>query len=454
MVTIMTTAANAALPHEWAIQGATGTIAMIDTKSTEGCKRALDMMLTQRGDACAEVERVLAADPGCVFGHCLRAALIVRAESAAPRSQLAESIAAIEAACPDIGDLAHRHAIAGRTWLNGDSARAAELYSAILTEWPHDVVALSVAQALDFHLGQRRRMRDRIARVLPHWSADVPGYASVLAMYGFALEENGQYRRAEKCARRALALDPGHPGAIHVVTHVMEMQGRVQAGLAFLAGSESSWGKGTGLSVHLAWHRALFHLDANQARFALAIYDEKIATAGDSDMSALADGSALLWRLQLQDIDVGDRGRQLADRWARLDLSNARVFFVVHAIMAFAVAGRSAAAMRLAEGLPITGMNEASSPIPEEALAWPLGDALLAFARGDYAACVERLKRVRRIAHRCGGSLAQCDVIHLTFTEAALRARKTGLARVLIAERTAHRPASWLNRLLWRRLAA
>jgi hypothetical protein len=28
----------------------------------------------------------------------------------------------------------------------------------------------------------------------------MPGYASVLAMYAFALEENGQYRRAEKFA--------------------------------------------------------------------------------------------------------------------------------------------------------------------------------------------------------------------------------------------------------------
>jgi hypothetical protein len=39
---------------------------------------------------------------------------------------------------------------------------------------------------------------------------------------------------AEKMARRVLALDPQHPGAIHVVVHVMEMQGRAREGLAFL----------------------------------------------------------------------------------------------------------------------------------------------------------------------------------------------------------------------------
>ena len=86
--------------------------------------------------------------------------------------------------------------------------------------------------------------------------------------------------------------------------------------------------------------------------------------------------------------------------------------------------------MRLAEALPSSQGNEASR-LPEDALAAPLCEALLAFANRDYAACVIWLKRVRHIAHRCGGSLAQCDVIHLTLTEAALRAQQARLARAL-----------------------
>jgi hypothetical protein len=270
-------------------------------------------------------------------------------------------------------------------------------------------------------------------------------------MYAFALEENGQYRRAEKIARRALALDPGHPGAIHVIAHVMEMQGRVHDGLRFLAAVESAGGERTGLSVHLAWHRALFHLDASDPETALAIYDAQIATAGSGDMAVLADAAALLWRLQLQDVDVGERWRLLANRWAMHDLAEARPFYVVHAMMAFVAADRPAAAMRLAEALPSSRGNE-SSRLPEDALARPMCEALLAFANGDYAASVIWLKRVRHIAHRCGGSLAQCDLIHLTLTEAALRARKAQLARALVAERAAQKPASRLNRRLQQRL--
>jgi hypothetical protein len=415
-------------------------------------RRALDMLLTHRGDAFAEVERVLAEDGGSVFGHCLRAALIVRADSAAARPTLAASIAAIELACPDTSDPAFRHAMAARAWLNGEPALAVTLYDAILIDWPHDVLALAVANALDFHLGRRRTMRDRIVKLLPHWTAEMPGYASILAMYAFALEENGQYRSAERIARQALRFDPGHPGAIHAIAHVMEMQGRVRDGLAFLGAVESAWGHDTELSVHLAWHRALFHLDANDPGGALAIYDAGIATAGSADMAALADGSALLWRLQLQNIDVGERWRLLADRWAKGNLVEARPFYVVHAMMAFVAAGLPAAAMRLAEALPSAQGNEASSLPPENALAAPLCEALLAFSRKDYSVCVEWLQRVRHIAHRCGGSLAQCDVIHLTLTEAALRARQARLARALVAERTARKPASRLNRLLKERL--
>lgn len=416
------------------------------------CELALELLLTHRGNPSAEIERVLASDPECVFAHCLRAALMVLADNTAGRSMVAESVTFIEAATAS-HERTHRHAVAARAWLEGNSTLAAERYGAIVIDWPRDVLALVVAHALDFRLGQRRILRDRIAQVLPAWDAAAPGYASVLAMYAFGLEENGEYDRAEKTARRALSLDPQHPAAIHVISHVLEMQGRTREGLAFLADTEPAWGEGTGFSVHLAWHKALFHLDALDPHAALAVYDAQITKPGAYDISVLADASALLWRLQLRSIEVGTRWRALADRWETQSLTGVRPFFVVHAMMAFAAAGRTTAAARLLEALPQIPSGALPSP-PEQALAAPFCEGLLAFARSDYAACVDWLVRVRHIADRCGGSLAQCDLIHLTFTEAALRARKARLARALVAERAAQKPASLLNQLLKQRLVA
>src|SRR5262249_45510559 len=297
------------------------------------------------------IERVLAEDPRSLFGHCLRAALIVRNDDTTARSTLAASIAAVEATCSDPNDPARRHAAAARAWLDATPALALERYGATAIDCARDILARAVAHSLDFRLGRRRMLRDRVAQVLPEWEATAPNYASLLAMYAFGLEENGQYRRAEKMARRALALDPGHLGAIHVVAHVLEMQGRATEGLAFLAATESAWMiEGTGFSVHLSWHRALFHLDANNSEPALATYDLQIANAQTSDVSALADASALLWRLELRNIDTGGRWRQLADRRGTQTPAGARPLYVVDAAKAVAATGRTPPPGRLVEG--------------------------------------------------------------------------------------------------------
>ena len=415
------------------------------------CEQALDLMLTHRGDPSSEIERVLAEDPGFVFAHCLRAALIVRADADAARPALAESLAAIEAACPDMNDPACRHAAAARAWLDGNQALASERYGTIVVDRPRDVLALMVAHALDFRLGRRPMLRDRVAQVLPEWKPATPGYASVLAMYAFGLEENGQYRRAEKLARRALTLDPRHPGAIHVIAHVMEMQGRAR-GPRVPCRDRAGLDRGHWFLSPSGMDRALFHLDADDPDAALAVYDTMIAKGSGLDMSVLADASALLWRLRLRGIEVGERWRPLADRWEAHSLAGARPFYVVHALIAFASTGRSAATVVALQALRHADPVGTALSLPEEALAQPLCEALLAFASGDYASCVKSLTRVRHIAHRCGGSLAQCDLIHLTLTEAALRARKAQLARALVSERAAQKPASRLNRRLQQRL--
>ncbi len=417
-----------------------------DPGTIRGCEDALRLMHTHRGHPLAVIEATLAADPNCVPAHCLRAAHVVAAGDLESREALASSVAAIEAAVPAAGDRMRRHALAANAWLAGDPSGAIERYGSIVIDDPHDIIALTVAHALDFRLGRRRMLRDRVAQILPDWSPSMPGYASVLAMYAFGLEENGQYRRAEAVARRALELDPGHPAALHAIAHVLEMKGRARDGLAFLAATEPEWVTGTAYSVHLAWHQALFHLDADDPAAALAVYDARIATAWDS-MPALADASALLWRLQLRGDDVGSRWEPLADRWQTERLAGARPFYAAHALMALAAASRDEPASAVIDLLRAT----TTVVVPEDALALPLCEALLAFARRDYPACIDGIARVRHLSHQCGGSVAQCDLIHLTLTEAAFRARRARLARALAAERAAQKPGSLLNRILLRR---
>jgi hypothetical protein len=208
----------------------------------------------------------------------------------------------------------------------------------------------------------------------------------------------------------------------------MEMQGRFQEGLAFLAATEPGW-RDTSFSVHLAWHRALFHLAADDTQSALAVYDAQIAEP--RFMSELADASALLWRLQLRGCATANRWPRLADSWETQELAGARNFYIAHAMMAFAAAGRTAATQRIFDLLRPADTNGALARHSDDALIVPLCRGLLAFARGDYASCVEWLRGVRRIAYQCGGSLAQCNVIRLTLVEALKRLDKAPLTRSL-----------------------
>ena len=174
-------------------------------------------------------------------------------------------------------DRERRHAAAAGAWLARNPRRAARLYGELVIDYPRDIVALQLAHAFDFHLGRREMLRDRIAAVLPRWSVRMPGYGFLLTLYAFGLEENGVFERAEATAREALVHSPGNPGAIHVIAHVMDMQGRPAAGVATLGATMSDWAEGTAFSVHNAWHLALFHIDLDEADEALAIYDERIA---------------------------------------------------------------------------------------------------------------------------------------------------------------------------------
>jgi hypothetical protein len=55
---------------------------------------------------------------------------------------------------------------------------------------------------------------------------------------------------------------------------------------------------------------------------------------------------------------------------------------------------------------------------------------------------------------RCGGGQAQCDLLHLTLVESALRSGHTAMARSLVAGRIALRPHSVFSRHLMARVGS
>jgi tetratricopeptide (TPR) repeat protein len=418
-----------------------------DPLSLEYFEQALASLFRSDGSAIPVIEHAIERDPAFVAGHCLRAGALVLSGSDTHTAALAVSIAAIERN-PRANERERRHATAARHWLDGDVTRAARLYGELLRDYPRDRLALLVAHGLDFRLGQRDMLRDRIARVLPHWDARDAEYGYVLGMHAFGLEETGDYDGALAAARRSLELVPDNVAAIHVIAHVLEMRGPPDKGIAWLRGTQPIWIGNAGFRIHLAWHLALFQLDADAAGDALATYDDLIAPQLDGGNNGLVDASALLWRLQLRGTRSQRRWREVTGLWMRQRTIGNRAFDLVHAVMALAASKQHALARQLAKRLKSDVVLRARSGNEELALAEPLIAAIMSFCRGDYDGAVESISAIRAAVDRCGGSVAQCDLIHLTLLEAALRGQRKRLARTLADERAVRKPASGLNRWL------
>jgi tetratricopeptide (TPR) repeat protein len=418
-------------------------------------ERATTLTASYFLDPLAEVDRALAQDPDFAMAHCLRAGLAVMSSEKGATPMLADSLAALERCRGAINDRERAHAAAARAWLAGDFARSIELYGRVLHQYPRDLIALQVAHIGDFLLGQSQTLRDRVAQVLPQWSEEVPGYSYVLGMYAFGLEETNLYERAEETGRRALDLDRRDAWAVHAVTHVLEMQGRTAEGITWLTSRSSDWAPGNGFAFHNWWHLALFHLELGENQRALEIYDRSIRPQATQVAFENVDASALLWRLGLRGVDVGNRWQALVEGWAPLAGDGFYAFNDVHALMAFIGAGRADLVERVVGTMTATaraGQGDNATTTREVGL--PLARALVAFSRGAYQDCLEELLAVRQRVQRFGGSHAQRDVVHLTLVEAALRAGQTALARALSNERIALKPDSPFNRLLAARARA
>lgn len=404
------------------------------------------------GDPLATIDRALAEAPAMSIAHTLRAWLhLLGTEAPALATAREEAEAAVRHAGTE-RERMHAQAaglVAGGRWR--DAARLLEDLSA---RHPRDLLALQAGHQLDFFTGDSRMLGDRIARVRPHWNDAMPGHHAVLGMHAFGLEETGDYAQAERTGRRAIELQPRDTWAWHAVAHVHEMRNAPKEGIAWLEPNVEHWSRDSFFAVHNWWHLALFRLEQDRHDDVLAMYDASIGGPGSGVVLDMIDQSALLWRLALRGVDVGDRWQALAERWGPHADAGNYAFNDLHAMMAFASAGRADLAARLREtqraALAADGDNRAFTAEVGE----PATRAVQAFVAGDFAAVVALLRPMRSHAHRFGGSHAQRDLLDLTLIEAALRGGDRPLAAALAAERASMRPTSPLAQRFVQRAAA
>jgi len=415
--------------------------------------RAITKLNAYQADPLAETDAILAEHPGFVMAHAFRAGMLATTLDRVFLPEMQASLRHAEALAAQANDRERGHIAALRAWEQGDFAGATEEWGRVAMAHPRDILAIQLAHIGDFALGYSQMLRDRVARVLPAWSGDLPGRGFLLGMLAFGLEEAGEYARAEEAGRAAQELQPQDAWAVHAVAHVMEMQGRSADGAGWLEATRHGWAPDNMFAYHNWWHWGLYHLDAGETAPALRLFDEEISGGGFGQAMELADGAALLWRLHVLGHDVGARWNRLAEGWRARMADRYYAFNDLHAMMTLIGLGDEAGQRALLAEVEAACEGQGTNAMMAREVGLPACRGFAAFGRGDYAAAIAELLPVRGKANRFGGSHAQRDVFSWTLTEAAIRAGEPALASALAAERLAAKPASPLHRA-WAERAA
>lgn len=346
-----------------------------------------------------------------------------------------------------------------QAWVGGELHRASRLLDALLVRYPTDLLALLSGHQLDFFLGDAQNLRDRVSRVLSQWDSEHPMYGYLLGMLAFGQEESGHYAQAEQTGLAALARNPADIWGIHAVAHALEMQGEFVRGGQFLNDHQAIWSTDNGMVSHNAFHQALFQLEADDLEGALNTYDRYVHALNAAVLPpmVLLDGSGVLWRLFLDGHDVTARALRLASAWQAKTGQYFYAFNDAHAIMAYAAADEldtASALLRDLQGYVRQASDETSNLWMTRQVGLPVSEALVAFARENYAAACEHLLAVKNSTHQFGGSLAQRDAIARTLLEAAIRGGDAPLARAVLSERLVAHPASPYNHRQRERVAS
>jgi tetratricopeptide (TPR) repeat protein len=413
-----------------------------DEAAAAAYRHAVDAYLNYRTDAGGLAEQARTLDPNFVMGHVLVGYLALLPLDT---GRIATARDALRRSRPHLRDATHRerlHVVALSYWIEGDLDRALSVWESILAAHPHDLLAFRLHHNTAFWHGLPHQMHKISEIILPYWSADLPGYATVLACNAFALEECGYYLAAEQAARSALDHHPGNLWATHALTHVMEMQGRRDEGIRFLKKVESHWGPANHFKHHLWWHRAMFHLERRELDEVLDLYDRSFRRLSSPLSELLPDlyndilnATSMLFRLELQGVAVGHRWEELADK-AEARMGDCLASLTLpHWMMALAGAQRWSAADRLLETIRTTSPTQYGDRqfiLAEVAL--PVSKAVLYHRRGKHAQVIDVLAPVLPLIQRLGGSHAQRDVFEQLLVDATMKSGQDDVLRQHLME--------------------
>lgn len=396
-----------------------------------------------RVTASKALKGALEHDPDFPMAHIVRGYIMSMLETVMVRPKM---LACVEYARSKLEPSCTRerlHADALEYLAAGNTSKACASWELILAKSPHDLLALKMHHHSTFWTGRNYVLRNTVAGVYDAWDASIPGYSFVLGMMCFAFEECGDYASAEPLGRHSIDMNGDDLWAIHSIAHVLEMQGRLDEGIALLDRDPEQWSDRNRFQGHLWWHLALFAVEKGDYEFALKTCDDLIIGPKTEFFLDMQNATSLLKRLELLGVDVGQRWDGLVEYSERQIDDHVLSFTDLHSCIALAAAKKNEVLDRYIASLQAfaTTPDNYSASIAND-IVIPMCEGIIAYEDGAFERAVECLWPLRDQWSPIGGSHAQRDIFSQILLEATIGAKQFDRAQMLLSQRLTIRPQS------------
>ncbi|MHC5777063.1 tetratricopeptide repeat protein [Nostoc sp.] len=406
------------------LKDAQGLVVTTDSaQAIAAINRFIDQALCYGQDAETAIFQAIEADPTCALAHAYAAAYYLTQENSKAWQQVQPYLQVAQRNLAKITDREKLYVQAILAWANQEIDLAIGFHEEITNKFPRDLISVQQGQYHYFYTGNKEKLLKIAQKVLP----SNPQQDYLYGMVAFGLEQCHQLKAAEKMARQAIALNRYDPWAHHALAHVMETQGRVNEGIAWMESFADTWENcNSMLYSHNWWHIALYYLEQENYQKVVSLYDTQIWERANKQSPKDQVGAiSLLLRLELRGVNVGNRWQSIiAYLYSRID-EHALAFQDLHYVYALAKAGHTGWVNQMLQSMQYHALS--INPFLQRSwleVAIPAARGMVAHAKGDFNTAVTELKLVLPRLHEIGGSHAQRVLFEQIYHDAVLWTQK------------------------------
>jgi tetratricopeptide (TPR) repeat protein len=373
----------------------------------KGISKALDHLLRATGDPLRDLDAIGPDDPRFAYSEVIRAGIGVLAKVPEALPEITRATRVMDT--PGLPLRLRSHLEAAQLWVAGDALQAARRYARIIEQWPHDLLAMRLAQSCYFFVGQLEQTCALLDQALKIWRRETNGFGFVLAMASFSHAEAGHSERAEQLGREALARDPACPMGVHAVAHAIAEARSPGRGAAWMRSQRAHWAVPSRMRSHNAWHLAMFDVEDGRMAPAMNLLDHCLLPAARHSPGEACDATSLLGRLAGQQLDIGDRWQQLSDDFERWQ-PGFWPYLDMHAAVAHVRAGILHRSQRLMRSIQVCAAHSSPSAWRARQITIPFLRAVMMWRDGNPKMANAALTKLRPVLHSAGGSRLQRDI--------------------------------------------